>query len=109
MQSQRQHVCPYRGEHRQERMGGIEPHQAGGRDHEFGGHVDDLAAQVWQQAQTVHAMTALSHIRRWTALEVPITKSGELGEQGDAESGFETSSQASEPQSIQQVEEQECY
>ena len=45
MHGQRQHLRPHRGEHRQERMGGIEPHQACGRHHEFGGHVDDLATQ----------------------------------------------------------------
>ena len=79
LHGQRQHLRTHGGEHRQECLRRIEPHQACGRRHEFGGHVDELAAQVWQQTQAVHAVAALGHVRRRAALEVAVAKAWNLG------------------------------
>ena len=102
---QRQPQRTRRGKHRQERMVGIEPHQSCGGQQQFGGHVDDLAAEPWQQAQTMHTVAALGHVRSRAALEVAIAETRNFFQEGDAQPSFEASPQASQLHSIQQIEE----
>jgi hypothetical protein len=56
----------------------------------------------------VHVVAAFGHVRRRAALEVAVAKTRYFGQKGNAQPGFEASPQAPEPQSIHQVEEQEC-